>query len=121
MPAGTHEQDHPFRLRIRQRCHDLETTYDREAAELICGAGILADEKTVLAMERILGGQLLSDALKLIIAALDAKTEDKRTPILRRLDEAVVDGALEAVDTAYLLGVAVGRRLGPKPLVKVRR
>ncbi len=84
---------------IRETCKELDEAYDREALRLLCGVGVFAADdpsKITEAVERLHGPTFH--------LAFDGEGD--------RQAGAVID----VIDTAYLLGIAVGRRLGPGAL-----
>jgi hypothetical protein len=93
----------------------LEGPADREALTLISTVGVFAVDE-VRAAANILWDNF-EDVNDKILAPMTAveegKTRAARLKALRKL-EMLTSGELgESVDAAYLLGIAVGRRLGP--------
>ncbi|MDP9222912.1 MAG: hypothetical protein M3P18_03485 [Actinomycetota bacterium] len=98
----------------------LEGDFDREAVFLLCGPGIFCAEdpaKLNEAVERLYDAEPIREK---VAAAVDALYETDLTEVQRdlvgKISDLPMEELLEATDTAYLLGIAVGRRLGPLAL-----
>ena len=107
---------------IRDLCADLEGAIDREALLMLCAAGIFAvDDPTKLieAVDRLRGvdePKENRDALTFETRVQEGKTPKARAEALNALDELRVRQLNDSIEAAYLLGIAVGRRLGPQSL-----
>lgn len=105
---------------IREMCGDLDGRYDREALRLICGVGVFAvDDPSQIsdAVERLVTP---AGHLEKVVAAQErianANNPEARSKALSDLDILQGDQLIRITDSAYLLGIAVGRRLGPSTL-----
>ena len=102
---------------IRQTITQLDSEYDAEALLLMCGeSGFLAaDDPSALddAIHRLRGHE---DDLTRICAlqrrASTAATVEQRAKAVNDLEDLYHDEHEELRDVSYLLGIAVGRRLG---------
>ena len=105
---------------IRETVALLETTYDREAMNLICSVGIFAvDDSSELgnAVERLRGKEHGDGAIaSLQKQAVTDATPSGRQLAVNELEERYHKELSESIDSAYLLGIAVGRRIGSAPL-----
>jgi hypothetical protein len=104
---------------IRDTCTTLEGAADREAVQLLIG-GVLFTEP----------GDCLDDAVARLwetdtyrrkSAVLDTRSEripwtPEQEKLLHDLEDFQLAEQMAAVNAAYLLGIAVGRRLGPRAL-----
>lgn len=105
---------------IRDRLAALEGDFDREALYLLCGPGILcADDPAKLneAVERLYDAEAHRNKVHAVLVALkQTDLSDAQRDLVCTLEDLPMEELLEAIDTAYLLGLAVGRRVGPLAL-----
>jgi hypothetical protein len=105
---------------IRDTLGALEGDFDREALHLLCGAGVFCvDDPGQLneAVERLYDAESFHEKLSAAEVALGRTgLTDEQRVLVHVLSDVPGEELLEAVETAYLLGIAVGRRLGPLAL-----
>jgi hypothetical protein len=107
---------------IRATCEELDTVYDREAVSLMCTVGIFAtDDPAQLgeAVERLRGNAVAKrdEAIRKLEQRIRTEdTTDAREKALRMLSDLQDEELTDTIDTACLLGIAVGRRIGPGAL-----
>lgn len=106
---------------LRGTLKDLDTRYDREAVQLICLYGPFAVEEPSQihdAVDRL--RDVPAGESERIVAlqdrASDAPTQPERRAAVLELEEREDTRLDDSVEMAYLLGMAVGRRLGALPL-----
>lgn len=112
---------------VREMCKSLETVYDAEALNLLSMYGVFGDEPDADALEgsieRILETEgrdhaVSSDRiLELQHIACDDKDADKRRQAVLELEEMEMKETAAVRTAAYMLGIAMGRRIGPAALV----
>lgn len=108
---------------IRDTLLELAGKYDREALNLICGPGIFCVADPCLLAEavgRLAGigpnGIDIDKVCQLQEQAAVADTVEARHAAICGLEEAALEELEGTREAAYLLGIAVGRRLGSGPL-----
>jgi hypothetical protein len=89
----------------------LEGPLDRAAVELLATRGAFAFDEDDGVYERIATDLEADDHFSEFKRLFDALPDPPEG-----IDDAVSDGACATAELAYLLGVAVGRRLGTQPL-----
>jgi hypothetical protein len=107
---------------IRDTCRALDAAYDQEAMWLLCSAGVF---------DVVSGGTNLGEAVDRLRGELDAESEqicaaqaaaaksatfEQRNASVSKLEELYGKRCEDSLEVAYLLGIAVGRRLGPAAL-----
>jgi hypothetical protein len=109
---------------VRETCIELDTKYDAEALMLLCRGGAFGAEDGGLeineAIARLRGDQDVereSDAIVRAqeIASGSQKADERRRAVLE-MEQLEMTRASESIEVAYLLGIAIGRRLGPGAL-----
>lgn len=104
---------------VRDTCVELETIYDREAVKLICGhLAVDNPGKISQAVERLREAEPGETETQATLhqQIVDSDTTAIRLDALRKLEDLQYTALMESIDTAYLLGIAVGRRIGPAAL-----
>lgn len=103
---------------IRNVCADLEGAYDREALNLIFRHGVLAVESSEIseAVDRMRDAEPIRTKLQALYDEIQPALPAEMRIRLTRYDDMQNEKQESAVDSAYLLGIAVGRRLGPGAL-----
>ena len=106
---------------IRDTCRELHSQYDREALALLCDGGVLPTSDNEALEQAIARLTDEPDGVTERMVALQEKsvtalTVDKRRRAMVDLEELENDRSEGRVVAAYLLGIAVGRRLGPEAL-----
>jgi hypothetical protein len=106
---------------IRGTCRALETAFDREALLMLFSVGAFAVEdpgKIADAIERLRTHKSKIDAqLEKWYKRYDAATWPEGLKALHvEYSELCDDEQMDSVEAAYLLGIAVGRRIGTQPL-----
>src|SRR5262245_55955327 len=112
MPVFSHTQRF-----IKATCRELNTRYDQEALRLICAVGVFAaDDPTEWdqAIERLVNEpESVSDQ---IVAAQQTAADSPDAAARRKavcdLEKLAFERTDDRTHAAYLLGIAVGRRLG---------
>lgn len=112
----------PTQQYIHQQCLALESDADREALLMICSVGVFAVEdpsKLSDTVDRLRGADTDGAIRKTLV--IQNRIEDAATLLERRkaiedLDNLRLTDLEQSIDAAYLLGIAVGRRLGPHAL-----
>lgn len=106
---------------IRETCAELEGKIDREALQLLCRVGIFAvGDPSALndAVSRLWASDAWEDKFRAAEARVkNADTETARREAERTVESLRMEEVTESVDAAYLLGIAVGRRVGPSALL----
>jgi hypothetical protein len=91
---------------VRDTCRELETVYDRKAVELILTSGVLGEDGGAIEDAVVeLAGVDTDEFSHKVIAAQEANS-------FNDLEELEMERWTASVEAAYLLGIAVGRRLG---------
>ncbi|MEO7190062.1 MAG: hypothetical protein ABI051_03300 [Vicinamibacterales bacterium] len=94
--------------------NDLEGRFDREAIGLILSAGVFGEDPEPLAsaVER------LSDPkpAQAVSAWMEEHLKSEGAVDVNQLDDLHIAELSERTDTAFTLGIAIGRRLGSAPL-----
>jgi hypothetical protein len=106
----------------RSRCAIIDGDADREALRLLSSVGLFSatdPSKFFEALRRVRGVAATSDDDRLVAArerverTASSKTRRKALDDLDEITYEILEGSMDA---AYLLGVAMGRRLGPQSL-----
>ena len=115
--APVYSSDRETHNWIRSTIRELDTRYDREALALLYGpAGALAaDDPSVIAeaVDRLYDEDAVVEKRNLAAQerAVTAKDEKTRGEAVAEMEDIEVTRQSERTDVAYLLGIAVGRRL----------
>jgi hypothetical protein len=113
----------PSETYIRESIAELEGAADREALLLLCTVGIFAMDDPAKLAEAVgrLRGQDERQENDRVIEAQEAiahavTSEDARRLATNALEDLHYRTLNDSIEAAYLLGMAVGRRIGPQSL-----
>ena len=111
---------------VRSCLRELETTADREALRLLCEHGVFAinDPSAIAESARSLwAGRHTYDAkqVKAFARVEKAGLTEHQQKLVGKCDDLQNEELSEMIDAAYLLGIAVGRRLGAGTLARGAR
>lgn len=121
MPSTKEPRDKTIEGFIRRACRDLDGKFDRAAVERILQGVLCDDDDGGLTLHESVAQLWNSDQHDTKVSRWVEQYEQQNWPDLCRtmyveFEKLEIERFDESVQAAYLLGIAVGRRLGASPL-----